>query len=378
MQKAMIATLLILSGVATLPAVAAPSQVLRVGVEQAAIGYPVPVTFDLDQVIKFEGDRIVEVWASNVRLFKPRFTKGGNLIVLQAVATPEELKAVPELGRGLGTLTVELASGESAVFNLAYTPKPRSGILTVFRNARKPASGEVLPTALAEHISQSTQALKPSAFRVSQDGFVSPLIGLKPAGVLQPPGREQATGSEGQKSGSRDNDRTGYWLLEMGQADPGAWSSGPDSPAYRAFFEILGKGKASEASFEPTLSLAQRLSGVSDANLVWLARTLAARSVESRTVAKQLPSQSKTVTSAPEVESADLPQAKRQESAERPAGKLPPVTAPTLTAPEEAGGGPQSVLPLRPAELPTGNTATLQKLGVGLGPTGARTKWEWR
>ncbi len=261
-----------LVGLPALSAMAAPgSQVFRIPLEQAASGYPVPVTYDLDQVIKFEGDKISDVWASNIRLFKPRFAKGGNLIVLQAVASPEDLKAAPELGRGLGTLTVELNSGQSVVFNLAYSPSPKSQILTVYRTA-KGSSSDVLPSILDEAAARNAPAIRPPSLRVSQDGFTSPLSfkGLEPPSLS--PSSVQTP--------KKDEYQSGYWILEQGMADPEAWSAGPDSTAYRAFFEILKKGKATGAPFDTTLGLAQKLSGVSDNNLIWLVRTLAARTVD--------------------------------------------------------------------------------------------------
>lgn len=261
-----------LVGLPALSTSAAPnSQVFRIPVEQAATGYPVPVTYDLDQVIKFEGDKISDVWASNLRLFKPRFAKGGNLIVLQAVASPEDLKAAPELGRGLGTLTVELNSGQSVVFNLAYSPAPKSQILTVYRTA-KGSSSDVLPSILDEAAARNAPVVKPPSLRVSQDGFTSPLSfkGLEPP-TLSPSSVQTA---------KKDEYQSGYWILEQGLADPEAWSAGPDSTAYRAFFEILKKGKATGAPFDTTLGLAQKLSGVSNNNLIWLVRTLAARTVD--------------------------------------------------------------------------------------------------
>jgi hypothetical protein len=259
-------------GLQVLPASAAPgSQVLRIPVEQAASGYPVPVTYDMDQVIKFEDDKISDVWDSNLRLFKPRFSKGGNLIVLQAVASPEDLKAAPELGRGLGTLTVELDSGQIVVFNLAYSPAPKNQILTVYRNASR-GNNTVLPSILDEAASRNAPVTKPPSLRVSQDGFTSPLSfkGLEPP-TLSP---------SSVQTPKKDDFQSGYWILEVGLADPEAWSLGPDSTAYKAFFEILKKGKATGAPFDTTLLLAQKLSGVSDNNLIWLVRTLAARTTE--------------------------------------------------------------------------------------------------
>jgi hypothetical protein len=67
----------------------------------------------------------------------------------------------------------------------------------------------------------------------------------------------------------------GYWLLRQGRMFPGAWSDGPDLPAYRAFFAHLSECKEGGLAFTAALSLAQRLSGVSDANLVWLTQRLA-------------------------------------------------------------------------------------------------------
>lgn len=66
-----------------------------------------------------------------------------------------------------------------------------------------------------------------------------------------------------------------YWLLKQGRTFPKAWSDGPDLAAYRAFFAHLAEGKESSLPFPAALNLAQRFSGVSDANLVWLTQRLA-------------------------------------------------------------------------------------------------------
>jgi hypothetical protein len=67
----------------------------------------------------------------------------------------------------------------------------------------------------------------------------------------------------------------GYWLLRQGRMFPNAWSDGPDLPAYRAFFAHLAESKESGLAFSSAVNLAQKLSGVSDANLVWLTQHLA-------------------------------------------------------------------------------------------------------
>jgi hypothetical protein len=67
----------------------------------------------------------------------------------------------------------------------------------------------------------------------------------------------------------------GYWLLRQGRMFPNAWADGPDLPAYRAFFAHLAESKEGGLAFPSALSLAQKLSGVSDANLVWLTQRLA-------------------------------------------------------------------------------------------------------
>jgi hypothetical protein len=67
----------------------------------------------------------------------------------------------------------------------------------------------------------------------------------------------------------------GYWLLKQGRMFPNAWADGPDLPAYRAFFAHLAESKEGGLAFPSALSLAQKLSGVSDANLVWLTQRLA-------------------------------------------------------------------------------------------------------
>jgi hypothetical protein len=312
MYKPILIGALVLSTVTARPVLAGPSRVLRAGFEQVAAGYALPVTFDMDQVIRFEGDRISEVWASNVRLFKPRFSKGGNLLVLQAVATPEDLKVLPELGRQYGTLTVEMESGESAVFNLTYTQNATNTILTVQkRRIKTAATDEVLPSILDEAHRRNSPASSYTAraWRVSQDGFVPPLASRAIAAQPSAGGKELPEG----------NDGFGYWLLELGERDPGAWSAGPDAPAYQAFFEILKRGKATGSSFEPTLTLAQRLSGISEANLIWLVRTLTARLGERQAVAQANQEKTKTppskspdpavgVSSAPEGETS-TPQA---------------------------------------------------------------------
>jgi hypothetical protein len=271
----------VVAGIVSMPsalqATPTSSQVMRISTAQASNGYPLQVTYDLDQLIKFQGDRIVNVWGSHNLLFLPRFTQGGSLIVLQATATPDDMKLLSELGRPLGTLTVELESGEAVVFNLSYTPQARNQILTVYRAASLVSSrlnDSVLPSILSRY---QQPVAKPGLNRVSQDGFFNPLSAQKittslPSSGVNPEGNKNRT------------DLAGYWLLEQGKKNPQAWQDGPDAGAYRAFFEILERGYVDGASFDLTLQLAQRLSGVSDGNLVWLTRRLVNHTSDTSTI----------------------------------------------------------------------------------------------
>ena len=169
----------------TLPTMAAPSQVSRVSIQQATNGYNLPATYDMDQVIKLENDRIINVWPSNMNLFNPRFSQGGKVIVLSANATPQDLKVLPEIGRELGTLTVELESGNVIVVNLVYSPAPQRKIVTFFLGGDVPGATPLKPlqiqpaTTEARLLSpaeaQDLPRFLPRVQHISQDGFVSPL-----------------------------------------------------------------------------------------------------------------------------------------------------------------------------------------------------------
>lgn len=169
----------------TLPTIAAPSQVSRVSIQQATNGYNLPATYDMDQVIKLENDRIINVWPSNMNLFNPRFSQGGKVIVLSANATPQDLKVLPEIGRELGTLTVELESGNVIVVNLVYSPAPQRKIVTFFLGGDVPGAAPLKPlqitpaTTEARLLSpaeaQDLPRFPPRVQHISQDGFVSPL-----------------------------------------------------------------------------------------------------------------------------------------------------------------------------------------------------------
>jgi hypothetical protein len=169
----------------TLPTMAAPSQVSRVSIQQATNGYNLPATYDMDQVIKLENDRIINVWPSNMNLFNPRFSQGGKVIVLSANATPQDLKVLPEIGRELGTLTVELESGNVIVVNLVYSPAPQRKIVTFFLGGDVPGATPLKPlqiqpaTTEARLLSpaeaQDIPRFPPRVQHISQDGFVSPL-----------------------------------------------------------------------------------------------------------------------------------------------------------------------------------------------------------
>lgn len=259
------AVLLAFGFLLTPPALGA-SQVSRISLAQAANGYTVKATYNMDVIIRFDGsEKIAYVWGSNNLLFNPRFVQGGKLLVLQSTARPQNMQTLPELGRPAGTLAVVLESGESVVFNLIYTPEAQNQIVEIFRGGRAgdapvpPAQAALQANNMAEG---SQMRISRQGMRVTQDGFVSPLI--------------QAEAIQSENSIRRSSSpKTGYWILEQAMAEPNIWQQGPDASAYKAFFQMLQQGKADGADFEPTLALAQRLSGVSDGNLIWLVRRLA-------------------------------------------------------------------------------------------------------
>jgi hypothetical protein len=258
--------LLALSFLLAPPALGA-SQVSRISLAQAANGYTVKATYNMDVVIRFDGrEKIAYVWGSNNLLFNPRFVQGGKLLVLQSTARPQNMQTLPELGRPAGTLAVVLESGESVVFNLIYTPEAQNQIVEIFRGGRAGDTPVPLMQAAlqANNMAEGSQMrISRQGMRVTQDGFVSPLI------------QAEAIQSENSSRRSSVSPKTGYWILEQAMAEPNIWQQGSDASAYKALFQTLQQGKADGADFEPTLALAQRLSGVSDGNLIWLVRRLA-------------------------------------------------------------------------------------------------------
>jgi hypothetical protein len=266
-------TMLLIAVMQSTP-VQAASHVSRVSLAQAANGYTVKATYNMDVVIRFDGnEHIAYVWGSNNLLFNPRFVTGGKLLVLQSTARPVNMAVLPELGRPAGTLTVVLESGDSVVLNLLYTPQAQSQIVEIFRSGGNSSDQARLPDILSEvrqaqaQQSANSQMRINGGSRVTQDGFISPLSGAQPS--------QSAVGSTRSQSAQSGIARTGYLIVDRALAAPGVWQSGPDALSYKAFIAFLQQGRADGAEFEPTLAMAQRMTGVSDSNLVWLVRQLA-------------------------------------------------------------------------------------------------------
>jgi hypothetical protein len=275
LSAALGASTMILIAALTIPSVQAASHVSRISLAQAANGYTVKATYNMDVVIRFDGnEHIAYVWGSNNLLFNPRFVTGGKLLVLQSTARPVNMAVLPELGRPAGTLTVVLESGDSVVLNLLYTPQAQDQILEIFRSgihgseqARLPDILSEVRQAQAQQSINSQMRINSNGSRVTQDGFISPLSGAQPS--------QSAVGSARPQSAQSGLSRSGYSIVDRALAAPGVWQSGPDASAYKAFIQFLQQGRADGAEFEPTLAMAQRMTGVSDSNLVWLVRQLA-------------------------------------------------------------------------------------------------------
>jgi hypothetical protein len=281
LSAALGASTMVLIAALTIPSVQAASHVSRISLSQAANGYTVKATYNMDVVIRFDGnEHIAYVWGSNNLLFNPRFVTGGKLLVLQSTARPVNMAVLPELGRPAGTLTVVLESGDSVVLNLLYTPQAQDQILEIFRSGGNSADQARLPDILSEvRQAQAQQSINSqmrinsSGSRVTQDGFISPLSGAQPS--------QSSVGSARQQSAQSGLSRSGYSIVDRALAAPGLFQSGPDASAYKAFIQFLQQGRADGADFEPTLAMAQRMTGVSDSNLVWLVRQLASVEIPS-------------------------------------------------------------------------------------------------
>lgn len=377
--------------IGTAPAGAAQaSGSVRVSVEAAKNGYSISATQDIDQVIRFTDDRIANVWPSNIQMWTPRFSKGGRVLMLQANASDRERKLLPQVGRGLGSMVVELESGESLLFNLSYRSQPTNQVLEIYRDTGTTA-GKVRPSApfatraAVEQHATSTMSPAPtmgarrptlagrSRGLVSQDGFVSPLpVVGSAARVVGAPvssareAAEQPPGASGPsivvaaagRAPTTSPSTAGYWLLEQAQADPTAWEGGPNTEAYRAFVAVLAKGKQEGADFSQVLDTAQKLSGVDDQDLVWLSKRLAGR-VAGRPLAAQVTpaalvpvGQEATKSSSPEV----LPEASRLEASPAPQARGVPGVTP---------GSEQKVAVVGPS--PTTSTANaLRRVQIAL------------
>jgi hypothetical protein len=261
----------------TIPSVQAASHVSRISLAQAANGYTVKATYNMDVVIRFDGnEHIAYVWGSNNLLFNPRFVTGGKLLVLQSTARPVNMAVLPELGRPAGTLTVVLESGDSVVLNLLYTPQAQDQILEIFRSSDQARLPDILSEVRQAQAQQSINShlrINSSGLQVTQDGFISPLSGAQPS--------QSAVSSARPQSGQSGLSRSGYSIVDRALAAPGVWQSGPDASAYKAFIQFLQQGRADGADFEPTLAMAQRMTGVSDSNLIWLVRQLASVEIPS-------------------------------------------------------------------------------------------------
>jgi hypothetical protein len=357
------ASTMMLIAALTIPSVQAASHVSRISLAQAANGYTVKATYNMDVVIRFDGnDRIAYVWGSNNLLFNPRFVTGGKLLVLQSTARPVNMAVLPELGRPAGTLTVVLESGDSVVLNLLYTPQAQDQIVEIFRSGGNGSDQARLPDILSEvRQAQAQQSINSqmrinsNGSRVTQDGFISPLSGAQPS--------QSAVGSARQQSAQSGLSRSGYSIVDRALAAPGVWQSGPDASAYKAFIQFLQQGRADGAEFEPTLAMAQRMTGVSDTNLIWLVRQLA--SVE-------IPSVSAPPTTLPSTSTSAIPPTATLPNNSQTANNLPTSTpTPTLNTASTAFSTvplqqqvPPSSIPVSIAPSPTTPSLVLSLLPV--------------
>jgi hypothetical protein len=225
---------------------------------QAEQGLSVPVTFDIDLPIQFPGSRIRRVYNSHGMLFNPRYDEGGNVLLLQATAAPKDLALLPELGRPLGTVTVELEDGTNLFFHLKYSKKSHDSIITVQKPTPPPAPVE--------------QEKLPIRGQVTQSGFTPPFRSpILPRTTAEP---NLEASSIPNPSESRAQSQVDWWLLTEGIKNQSLWASSPNKPAYRVFFTTLKEAKDEGATFERALPLAQRLSGLGDGDLTWLSRAL--------------------------------------------------------------------------------------------------------
>jgi hypothetical protein len=331
----------------TIPSVQAASHVSRISLSQAANGYTVKATYNMDVVIRFDGnEHIAYVWGSNNLLFNPRFVTGGKLLVLQSTARPVNMAVLPELGRPAGTLTVVLESGDSVVLNLLYTPQAQDQILEIFRSGGNGSDQARLPDILSEvRQAQAQQSINSqmrinsSGSRVTQDGFISPLSGAQPS--------QSSVGSARQQSAQSGLSRSGYSIVDRALAAPGLFQSGPDASAYKAFIQFLQQGRADGADFEPTLAMAQRMTGVSDSNLVWLVRQLA-------TV--EIPSTSAPPTTLPSTSTSAVSPTSTSPNNPQTANNLPSTSA--LSPTPTANNLPTSTSALTATNLPTPTAIT--------------------
>jgi hypothetical protein len=257
---------------------AGPSEAKMVAVQQsrAEEGMAVPVTYDTDLSIQVPGNRIKKVWNSHGLLFNPRYDEGGNIVLLQATATPQDRQLLPELGRPLGTVTVELEGGKNLIFHLKYTNKSQDVAITVVK-PEPPAPPPEAPPA------------PPMMGKVTQEGFTPPFQGSilprseptpresSPQGepTPNPQDNEKLVNNLSSENTDKGKSSAEWWILERGMKNPGIWSSGPDAGGYRAFFQMLKQGKDEGKSFEEALSLSQKISGINEGNLRWLSQTLA-------------------------------------------------------------------------------------------------------
>ena len=255
MKLKILATALSLSVFCTAPGF---TKAITIPQSQAEQGLSVPVTFDIDLPIQFPGSRILRVYNSHGMLFNPRYDEGGSVLLLQATATPKDLALLPELGRPLGTVTVELEDGTNLFFHLKYSKRAHDTIITVQKPAPLPAPVE--------------QEKLPIRGQVTQAGFTPPFRSPILPRTTPEPSLEASSIPNSSQSQAQSQD---WWLLTEGLQHQSLWSSSPNKAAYRVFFTTLKEAKEEGSTFERALSLAQRLSGLGDGDLTWLSRALA-------------------------------------------------------------------------------------------------------
>ncbi len=303
MKLKTLATALSLSTLCTAPGF---TKAMTIPQSQAEQGLSVPVTFDIDLPIQFPGSRIRRVYNSHGMLFNPRYDEGGNLLLLQATATPKDLALLPELGRPLGTVTVELENGTNLFFHLKYSKRPHDTVITVQKPTPPPAAVE--------------QEKLPIRGQVTQSGFTPPFRSpILPRTTSEPILEASSIPNRSQSQN--------WWLLTEGLKNQSLWASSPNKPAYRVFFTTLKEAKDEGATFERALPLAKRLSGLGDGDLTWLSRALSDIPPANSSTSDAAQASPATPTPSPIASTSTTPPTPSQEASPQAPKQSPPPSA---------------------------------------------------